>query len=190
MAGSPSRSAVGPLDRSDLIVATRNGTPISQENQRRSLATLCERARVDPITPYELRHTALTQQVEAGHGVSNVADWAGTSEKMIFGHYRHKLRAVSGLKPSRAEAVVSELRATLDQSRLELTPVTTWGRAVVGLGFGLIESGLGSRSDSLLLSLRTRSRRQVCTDGIVGTNLGHHEGLPCETDTAGSISFE
>ena len=84
----------------DLIIATRNGTPVSQENQRRSLTVLCERADVDLITPYELRHTALTHQVEAGHGVSNIADWAGTSEKMIYEHYRHRIASVSFIPPA------------------------------------------------------------------------------------------
>ncbi len=82
-----------------LIIRTRNGTPVSQENQRRSLLSVCWRANVQPITPYELRHTAITHQVEACHPISHIAEWAGTSEKMIFEFYRHKLVEVSHLRP-------------------------------------------------------------------------------------------
>jgi integrase len=83
----------------NLVLATRVGTPVRQENQRRALTAACEAAGVEPITPYELRHTALTHQVEARHPVSQIADWAGTSEKMIYQHYRHQLREVVGLRP-------------------------------------------------------------------------------------------
>jgi hypothetical protein len=41
----------------------------------------------------------LTHQVEARHPVSQIADWAGTSEKMIYQHYRHQLREVVDLRP-------------------------------------------------------------------------------------------
>ena len=83
----------------NLIVATRWGTAIDQDNHRRSIKRLCERAGVEAITPYELRHTAITHQIEEGHTASQVADWAGTSEQMIYNHYRHKIREVSDLQP-------------------------------------------------------------------------------------------
>ncbi|MGH1491806.1 MAG: tyrosine-type recombinase/integrase [Acidimicrobiales bacterium] len=83
----------------DLVVATRYGTAINQSNHRRSIKELAERIGLGGLTPYELRHTAITHQVEAGHSASTVADWAGTSERMIYQHYRHQLREVVELQP-------------------------------------------------------------------------------------------
>ncbi len=49
---------------------------------------------------YELRHTAVTLQAEAGHSAWAIADWAGTSERMIADVYRHKLMDASPLDPA------------------------------------------------------------------------------------------
>lgn len=83
----------------DLVVATRWGTAIDQGNHRRSIRELSRRLGFGELTPYELRHTAITHQIEAGHPASVVADWAGTSERMIYQHYRHQLREVVDLNP-------------------------------------------------------------------------------------------
>jgi len=84
----------------DLVVTSRLGTPINQRNVYRSLDRACERAGIVPaISPYDLRHTAITLQVENGHSAHKVADWAGTSERMIADVYRHKLDEVSDLGP-------------------------------------------------------------------------------------------
>ncbi len=85
---------------SDLVLTTRWGTPINRNNHLRSIAKACEKAEVAPIVPYELRHTAITHQIEAGHPPSRVADWAGTSEEMIYRHYRHKIRELTDLEPT------------------------------------------------------------------------------------------
>jgi integrase len=52
------------------------------------------------VAPYELRHTAITRQCEAGHSTREIADWAGTSERMINEVYRHKLVRLSPLGPA------------------------------------------------------------------------------------------
>lgn len=83
----------------DLVVATRWGTAINQSNHRRSIRELSEASGLGRLTPYELRHTAITHQIEAGHSVSLVADWAGTSERMIYRHYRHQLHELVQLSP-------------------------------------------------------------------------------------------
>lgn len=49
---------------------------------------------------YDLRHTAITYQVEKGYPVHRIADWAGTSEPMIIDVYRHKLDEITDLGPS------------------------------------------------------------------------------------------
>ena len=83
----------------DLVITTRWGTAINKDNYKRSIVSACRHADVDPITPYELRHTAITHQVEAVGSAAPVADWAGTSELMIWRHYRHKLVDVVRLAP-------------------------------------------------------------------------------------------
>lgn len=83
-----------------LVVTTRWGTAINQNNYRRSFRQLCLSVGIDPITPYELRHTAITHQIDSGFTATQVADWAGTSERMIQKHYRHRLREVAELGPA------------------------------------------------------------------------------------------
>ncbi len=84
----------------DLIAATSSGRPIQRHNFCRSVRVLCSRLGIDPpIAPYELRHTAISIQAEAGHAAFHIADWAGTSERMISGVYRHKLVDVVDLGP-------------------------------------------------------------------------------------------
>ena len=95
------RSVAGPywLDL-DLIAATSSGRPIQRHNFARSIRNLCKRLNIDPlITPYELRHTAISIQAEAGHPAFQIADWAGTSERMISDVYRHQLASVTYLVP-------------------------------------------------------------------------------------------
>jgi integrase len=93
-----SRSGARWADR-DLVVTTRWGTAVNQNNHRRSIRELGQTAGLGPLTPYELRHTAITHQIETGHSASVVADWAGTSERMIYQHYRHQLVEVVALDP-------------------------------------------------------------------------------------------
>ena len=76
------------------------GTPLDRNNLNRSLRRLCTEVDIEPpVTPYELRHTAITHQCEADHHAWQIADWAGTSEKMIYLHYRHLLDEVVALPP-------------------------------------------------------------------------------------------
>ena len=89
----------------DLLATTKLGTPINQRNVHRSLAIACRRVEIEPgVSGYDLRHTAITFQVEKGHPVHQIADWAGTSERMITEVYRHKLNEITDLGPSDGEA--------------------------------------------------------------------------------------
>ncbi len=82
----------------NLIITTRFGTAVNQRNLHRSIVASCGRAMIDPpIGAYDLRHSAITLQVERGHPVHRIADWAGTSERMIADVYRHKLDVVTDL---------------------------------------------------------------------------------------------
>lgn len=87
------------VDEARLVVATRVGTSPDRHQLARSVGKLCAKADVPRITPYELRHTAITHQADAGWSSFEIADWAGTSEKMISERYRHRLRRVSRLRP-------------------------------------------------------------------------------------------
>ncbi len=81
-----------------LVVSTRFGTAMSQRNTHRSIVTGCKKADISPsISAYDLRHSAITLQVERGHPAHKIADWAGTSERMIADVYRHKLDVVTDL---------------------------------------------------------------------------------------------
>lgn len=82
-----------------LVATTRYGTGIGARNLRRMVAKACEEAGIERIVPYELRHTAITFQIDAGHDTWQVADWAGTSERMIEMVYRHRLTRITHLGP-------------------------------------------------------------------------------------------
>ena len=84
----------------DLVASTNQGTPVDRHSLARSMRLLCARAEIQPpVSPYELRHTAISLQADAGASSWEIADWAGTSEAMISRVYRHRLRRVSVLRP-------------------------------------------------------------------------------------------
>jgi len=84
----------------DILASTNVGTPIDRHSLARSIRLLCRKVDIDPpIAPYELRHTAISHQADAGATAWEIADWAGTSEAMISGVYRHRLRRLSALTP-------------------------------------------------------------------------------------------
>ncbi len=88
----------------DFVLTSRNGTAFDGSNLRDSLANRCERLDLDVYLPYELRHTAITFQLDQGAETWEVADWAGTSERMIELIYRHRTSRVSRLAPLPLEA--------------------------------------------------------------------------------------
>ncbi len=84
----------------DIVASTGQGAPIDRNSLAKSLRLLCRRAGIDPpVTPYELRHTAISMQADAGRSSWDISDWAGTSEAMINRVYRHRLRRVASLLP-------------------------------------------------------------------------------------------
>jgi len=88
----------------DIVASTARGNPVDRHSFARSLRGLCDRCEIDPpISPYELRHTAITMQADAGHSSWEIADWAGTSEAMISEVYRHRLRRIASLGPADRE---------------------------------------------------------------------------------------
>lgn len=86
---------------SDLVVTNEIGEPVNYWYVPQALAALCNRIGIAPaVSPYELRHTAISFQADAGHSAWAIADWAGTSERMIADVYRHRLMSASPLGPS------------------------------------------------------------------------------------------
>ncbi len=84
-----------------LVITTRYGTPINRNNMARSIRILCDRTDITPaIVPYELRHTAISHQADAGRSSWDIADWCGSSERMISQVYRHRLKEISDLMPA------------------------------------------------------------------------------------------
>ena len=84
-----------------IVASTGLGAPIDRNSLAKSLRLLCRRAEiVPPVTPYELRHTAISMQADAGRSSWDISDWAGTSEAMINRVYRHRLRRVASLLPA------------------------------------------------------------------------------------------
>jgi site-specific recombinase XerC len=66
------------------VCTTASGRPVGHRNVHRSLQQLCEEVGISPaVSHYELRHTAITHQAETSHTTRQIADWAGTSERMI-----------------------------------------------------------------------------------------------------------
>ncbi len=85
----------------DLVISTRYGTGINGPNLQRMVEAACSEAGIDRYLPYELRHTAITFQIEAGQEAWKVADWAGTSVRMIEDVYRHRLSRVTEISSAR-----------------------------------------------------------------------------------------
>jgi integrase len=82
-----------------FVFSTRYGTAINRFNLVRMVTAAATDAGIDLLRPYELRHTAITHQRMAGRDTADVADWAGTSERMVNEVYRHRLDARSDLRP-------------------------------------------------------------------------------------------
>jgi len=58
----------------DLVAATSSGRPIQRNNLGRSIRSVCLKVEIDPlVTPYELRHTAISIQADAGHPAFQIA---------------------------------------------------------------------------------------------------------------------
>lgn len=95
------RAVAGPAwTELELVASTTRGTTVDRHAWARSVRSICIKAGIDPpIDPYELRHTAVSLQADAGRSSFEIADWAGTSEEMISRIYRHRLRQVADLRP-------------------------------------------------------------------------------------------
>lgn len=74
----------------NLVLTSSIGTAIDGANARRDVFSACEAAAIWAVTPYDLRHTALTLLAETAASSWQLADYAGTSPRMLEGVYRHR----------------------------------------------------------------------------------------------------
>ena len=89
----------------DIVATTARGKPVDRHSFAKSLKRLCAEVGIDPpISPYELRHTAITMQADAGHSSWEIADWGGTSEAMISESTGTDLEVFQGLSRRLHEA--------------------------------------------------------------------------------------
>lgn len=76
----------------DLVFVSEAGTPLNDSNMRRLVTRWAEDAGIEgPVTPYDLRHTALTRLREMGASRDDLVDIAGhETTRMIDLHYVHR----------------------------------------------------------------------------------------------------
>jgi integrase len=81
-----------PSKWADLVFVSEAGTPINDSNMRRLLTRWTADAGIEgTVTPYDLRHTALTRLREMGASRDQLVDIAGhTTTRMIDLHYVHR----------------------------------------------------------------------------------------------------
>jgi integrase len=75
------------IAKGQVFVVTHEGEQVRE--LKRGLMRACELAGVERVTPYALRHTAGAWLVSKGVSTRMVADYLGTSEKMVENHYGH-----------------------------------------------------------------------------------------------------
>jgi integrase len=101
------RAARSASTEQDFIAVGTTGQPVGRESFAIAMRSLCEGADITPhVTPYKLRHTAISLQAHAGRTSWEIADWAGTSEAMISSRYRHACATCLGfVQPPKTYAV-------------------------------------------------------------------------------------
>ena len=81
-----------PVRWADLVFVSEAGTPVSDSNMRRLISRWAAEADIEGVvTPYDLRHTALTRLREMGATRDQLVDVAGhMTTRMIDKHYVHR----------------------------------------------------------------------------------------------------
>jgi integrase len=84
-----------PKEPHELVFATSSKTLLSPSGLRKRLICLCAKAGIEPLTPYELRHSAASLLSDNGVPIEILADLLGhTSTHMLEQVYRHRVRKV------------------------------------------------------------------------------------------------
>ena len=85
---------------------TENGRP--PLNWDRALRTACAKVNLTPVTPYGLRHTNATLQMEAGVPLGVIAEQLGNSIDVLVNHYLGWLQGSQEAGRDKFDAYLSE----------------------------------------------------------------------------------
>lgn len=87
----------GPLwDSAGLVFTTEAGQPLNPSTVRTMFARVGKRAGVEGANfPYLMRHTVVSNLLDNGATIEEVADLTGDDCRTLYKHYRHKVRPVA-----------------------------------------------------------------------------------------------
>ena len=95
----------------DLVFANEVGGLVDPANLRRGIDALCTKAEIERITPYELRHTAISLLNDGGVPIEQLADLAGHKDaRTTMAVYRHQLGTVVDAGAQIADQVLGSSR--------------------------------------------------------------------------------
>lgn len=77
-----------------LVFCTPTGTFMDPSNVRKRFAAIGARAGLKGGFPYLLRHATVSQLLDRGQSIEQVADLVGDDPRTLYRHYRHKVRPV------------------------------------------------------------------------------------------------
>jgi integrase len=102
--------------RDGLLFARRDGTPWRlhdyQNWRRRIWHPARDRAGVERLPPYDLRHAFASLQIRAGMSIPELAEQLGHSPQMTLGTYAHVIRELKGEPSASAEEQIERARRT------------------------------------------------------------------------------
>ena len=88
------KEACAGKDEGDLVFTQADGTPWEDHDWAKRMRSLRAKLKLPRKTvAYTLRHSTITDMIDAGVAVTSVAEIAGTSVAMITKHYAHLLKA-------------------------------------------------------------------------------------------------
>jgi integrase len=84
-----------PEQHDDLVFRSEAGTPIDAANARRLVRAIANKANIDHLTPYELRHTHASILSDDGIHAESLADRMGHRDsRTTLAYYRHQITPV------------------------------------------------------------------------------------------------
>lgn len=106
----------------ELLFPDRSGKPWKRSTyqnwRRREWHPAREKAGVESIPPYWLRHSYASLQVRAGMSIPDLAAQLGHSPLMTIGTYSHTIGELKGQSPMSAEDQILEARATVERQAM------------------------------------------------------------------------
>jgi integrase len=97
-----------------LIFPRRDGRPWRRTDvnnwRRRVWHPSREKAKVEPLPPYDLRHAFASLQIRAGVSLPELAEQLGHAPQMTLSTYAHVMRELRGLPPLTAEEQIQAAR--------------------------------------------------------------------------------